>query len=115
VATVSAYGLVTARAAGTATITVTTQDGGITATCYITVKSETGAEVVEAPKIVYARGVLSVNTPQAERIEVYSISGQLLYNTRKKTSGTETFRIGHLPRGILIARGSSGWVKKIIQ
>ena len=37
VATVNNYGLVTARAAGTATITVTTADGGRTATCVVTV------------------------------------------------------------------------------
>lgn len=38
VATVSADGLVTAVQAGTATITVTTEDGGKTATCRVTVK-----------------------------------------------------------------------------
>jgi uncharacterized protein YjdB len=39
VATVSSAGLVTAIAAGSATITVTTQDGNKTATCNVTVKS----------------------------------------------------------------------------
>lgn len=39
VATVSSTGLVTAVSAGTATITVTTQDGGFTATCSVTVNS----------------------------------------------------------------------------
>ena len=38
VATVDANGLVTAVSAGTATITVTTADGGFTATCEVTVK-----------------------------------------------------------------------------
>ena len=38
VATVNAKGKVTARAAGTATITVTTEDGGYKATCKVTVK-----------------------------------------------------------------------------
>jgi uncharacterized protein YjdB len=37
VATVDANGLVTGKAAGTATVTVTTEDGGKTATCAITV------------------------------------------------------------------------------
>lgn len=37
VATVSSYGTVTAKAAGTATITVKTEDGSKTATCYVTV------------------------------------------------------------------------------
>jgi uncharacterized protein YjdB len=40
VATVSSAGLVTARAVGSATITVTTQEGGHTATCQVTVTSQ---------------------------------------------------------------------------
>jgi len=42
VATVNSSGLVTAVAAGSATITVTTQDGGKTATCAVTVTSSGG-------------------------------------------------------------------------
>ena len=41
VATVNSSGLVTAKAAGTATITVTTNDGGKKATCSVTVKAQT--------------------------------------------------------------------------
>ena len=41
VATVSAAGLVTAKAYGTATITATTEDGGFTSTCAITVENST--------------------------------------------------------------------------
>ena len=41
VATVDASGKVTGVAAGTATITVTTEDGGKTATCQVTVKANT--------------------------------------------------------------------------
>ena len=40
VAAVSATGLITAKAEGSATITVTTEDGGKTATCAITVKKD---------------------------------------------------------------------------
>ena len=43
VATVSSSGVVTAKAAGTATITVNTNDGGKTATCTVTVKASTVA------------------------------------------------------------------------
>lgn len=43
-------GVVTAVAAGTATITVTTRDGGFTATCLVTVKaSEAGDDPVQKP------------------------------------------------------------------
>ena len=41
VATVSSFGVVTAVAAGTVTVTVTTNDGGYTATCAITVNADT--------------------------------------------------------------------------
>ncbi|MDR2149016.1 MAG: Ig-like domain-containing protein [Tannerella sp.] len=47
IADVSPTGLITAKAAGTATITVTTADGGKTATCTVTVN----------PKIIYVTGV----------------------------------------------------------
>lgn len=46
VATVDAGGKVTAVANGTATITVTTVDGGKTATCAVTVKESTGTKIV---------------------------------------------------------------------
>lgn len=46
VATVDAGGKVTAVAQGTATITVTTVDGGKTATCAVTVKESTGTQIV---------------------------------------------------------------------
>lgn len=45
VATVSATGLVTAKAIGTTTITVTSEDGGFTDTCNVTVSSFLPAEV----------------------------------------------------------------------
>ncbi len=41
IATVSTGGVVTAKGAGTATITVTTQDGGFTASCVVTVTAKT--------------------------------------------------------------------------
>jgi hypothetical protein len=44
VATVSSSGVVTAKSAGTATITVTTTDGGKKATCSVTVLSSSGTE-----------------------------------------------------------------------
>ena len=44
VATVSSSGLVTAKQAGTAAITVWTESGGYTATCWVTVKPSTGYE-----------------------------------------------------------------------
>lgn len=44
VATVSSTGVVTAKSVGTAVITVTTTDGGKTATCTVTVKNKINVE-----------------------------------------------------------------------
>lgn len=52
VATVSATGLVTPVAAGTATITVTTEDGGKTATCVVTVQYTPVTGISVTPKDV---------------------------------------------------------------
>jgi uncharacterized protein YjdB len=57
VATVSAAGLVTAIAAGTATITVTTSDGGKTATSAITVNASTNFTVYFYPPSGWGTGI----------------------------------------------------------
>jgi hypothetical protein len=59
------------------------------------------------------QGVLSVNTPVSEQVEVYSVSGQLLYKAQKAV-GEATFNLNHLPKGVLIVKGSTGWVRKIV-
>ena len=55
VATVSSYGVVTAKAVGNATITVTTSDGGKTATCAVTVTpiSVTGVSLNKSSLTLY--------------------------------------------------------------
>jgi hypothetical protein len=67
---------------------------------------------VDPLEVVYAVGTLSVNTLRAEVVEIYSASGLLLFRAQKE-AGHVAFDLRHLPGGILIARGSSGWVKKI--
>jgi hypothetical protein len=69
---------------------------------------------VVTPHIVvtYTGGTLLVNSPESELIEVYSIDGALLFGFRKP-AGSATFALGHLPSGVLVIRGSSGWVKKL--
>jgi hypothetical protein len=79
----------------------------------VTVESTSGIESVDAPEIWYYGGVLTVRTPQAEWIEVYSTDGRLLYGTQK-AAGEATFDLNGLPRGVLIVRGSSGWSRKAI-
>jgi hypothetical protein len=78
----------------------------------VTVEDATGSERVEAPEILYYNGRLTVRTAKAERIDVYSVTGQLFYQSQK-AAGEATFDLSSLPRGVLIIRGSSGWVKKV--
>ncbi|MDR2041969.1 MAG: leucine-rich repeat domain-containing protein, partial [Tannerella sp.] len=59
-----------------------------------------------------AAGVLSVDSPAAEQVTVYSAGGSLLFRA-VKPSGPATFALPHLPRGVAIVAGSSGWTKKI--
>jgi hypothetical protein len=78
----------------------------------VTVDGPTGIESVGASQIWFYRGILHVNTPVSERIDVYSVSGLRLY-TAQKLEGEARFNLGGLPRGILIVRGGSGWARKI--
>ena len=57
VATVSSYGVVTAKAVGNATVTVTTNDGGKTATCAVTVTpvSVTGVSLNKSSLTLYEK------------------------------------------------------------
>jgi hypothetical protein len=97
-------------------IDITLSDGTVIHRDEISARVEidaTGNAVVETAKVTYHNGILSINTPMSEQIEVYSVSGALLYRARK-ASGKATFRLNHLPKGVLIIKGSSGWVKKIV-
>jgi hypothetical protein len=57
---------------------------------------------------------LTVLTPNNETVTVYSANGSLLYRS-SKLPGHATFTIGHLPKGVIIVKGSTGWVRKIFR
>jgi len=57
-------------------------------------------------------GSLSINSPKAETIVVYSLSGAQVY-TSFKPSGEIQVSLGNLSPGIYLVKGGSGWVKKI--
>ncbi|MDR1336980.1 MAG: T9SS type A sorting domain-containing protein, partial [Tannerella sp.] len=82
-------------------------------TAPVTVLTSVGNAAVDAGDVRYADGVLTVNTPVAERITVYSIGGAVMYQAQK-AAGEATFDLRSLPKGVFIARGSSGWTKKIV-
>ena len=74
VATVSSAGVVTAKAVGNATITVTTQDGGKTATCAVTVTAPkaTKLEILnknEGVDPLYDDGALHITPTQSATIQ----------------------------------------------
>jgi hypothetical protein len=117
VASVDATGLVTARTAGIAVITVTTEDGGKADSCEVTVAEKTETETAAAilnsavAWVYVERGAIVVSSPCAETVEVYSASGSRLCSARKQ-AGLYKINLAHLPSQILIVRGSSGWTKK---
>jgi hypothetical protein len=55
---------------------------------------------------------LYINTPISERIGIYSVTGKLLYRL-EKPAGKASFPFNHHAQ-VLIVKGSSGWVKKLI-
>ena len=66
-------------------------------------------------QVYTVNGVLHVNSPAAERINVYSVAGTLLYSFDKPADAS-TFH-AFTPSSfylspVLIVRGSSGWVRK---
>jgi hypothetical protein len=80
----------------------------------ITVARSVGNEpVASSPRVTCYGGVLTVVSPSAERVAIYSASGVLL-GTVDKSPGTVTCIAGHLPHGVLIVRGDSGWVRKAL-
>jgi hypothetical protein len=95
---------------------ITLTGGGLTRSVILTQGAwGTGQsnEPVEPTDVRYANGILTVNTPRAEGIDVYSVGGLLLYQAQK-LSGDATFSLRHLPHGVLIVRGGSGWTGKIV-
>ncbi|MDR1336267.1 MAG: BACON domain-containing protein [Tannerella sp.] len=82
-------------------------------TAPVTVLISVGNAAIDAGDVRYAGGVLTVNTPVAERITVYSIGGSVMYQAQK-AAGEATFDLRSLPKGVFIAKGSSGWTEKIV-
>jgi hypothetical protein len=114
-------GLVTALAVGVAAITAATEDGGKTAVCEVRVVENAKTAVKPLPPSpnasavwVYAEnGILVVNSPLAEAVEVYSASGSKIGGA-KKQGGVSKISLAGLPPQLLIVRGSSGWTKKVV-
>ncbi|GHT07019.1 hypothetical protein FACS189423_11830 [Bacteroidia bacterium] len=59
-------------------------------------------------------GNLHINSPVSEKIAVYSVSGILVY-ANEKQSGEANFNIKYVQDKVLIVKGSSGWVRKVVK
>lgn len=63
---------------------------------------------------VYITGnTIYIQTTQTEQIAIYTINGSKLYEATVQ-SGTATIDASTFPQGVLIVKGSSGWVKKVV-
>jgi len=81
----------------------------------LTVKSMTGIPGLCAETGAYMyNGRLYVSSPVAEKIQVYSVAGTLLYNFQKP-AGKADYIISDAQGSVLIVKGNSGWVKKVIR
>ena len=76
--------------------------------------SYVGIPNITAATIAYiSDNILAVDSPIAETVHVYSLSGLLLHNFQKP-AGETSYPINPLQGSVLIIKGSSGWVKKVI-
>jgi hypothetical protein len=76
----------------------------------------TSTLLLPAPTVIVSlsSAILTVTSPSSETLTIYSLSGSLLYKA-SKDQGSTSINIAHLPRGVWIIHGSSGWVRKIIR
>ena len=74
--------------------------------------TSTGNATVDATAVTYANGLLTVNTAQAEQINVYALSGARIFSAQKD-AGRMTFDLSRLAKGVYIVTGNA-WTRKII-
>ena len=66
----------------------------------------------EDVKVSYINKTLVIDSPYVETLKVYSIAG-ILANTLEKNEGRTDYSV-HLPDGVYIVTGSTGWSMKIL-
>jgi len=78
-------------------------------------RTQTGINKIRGNVVsVYVRSnKLYINSPAAETIQIYAITGKLLYRTAKP-AGEIQIPITDIKDKIVIVKGDSGWVKKVI-
>ena len=71
---------------------------------------QTGAST---PVVFVNAQTICIQTESADRITVYSVAGGKLYEAPIQ-AGLTTINAAQFPQGLLFVRGSSGWVKKVL-
>ena len=87
-------GTVTARGAGEATITVTTEDGEKTATCTVTVTDKTYKISADATALDFGSAYTSYTQPAAQTVTITNTGNQPL--TLTQPASTSSFEVGTL-------------------
>jgi len=78
-------------------------------------RSYVGIKGIESETKIYVfDNKLFITTPQSEMIYLYSLSGQLEYSGRKE-AGTVVIPLRQNTNPILIVKGNSGWVRKVVR
>ena len=67
-----------------------------------------------AVKVTCFNNTLSVISQHKEVVEIYSIVGMCIFS-QQKPEGEVVCNISNIPDGVLIIRGSSGWVRKVLK
>ena len=112
VAKVDANGKVTALKVGTATITVTTEDGGKTATCVVTVDFATGLEEAIANTAMYGKNGQIVIEPLAPMpVMIVNMTGTVVYNGR--ISGTTYVPVATGIYIVKLGTGNDAHIRKV--
>ena len=105
VATVDNTGNVTAVGAGNATITVTTQDGGKTDTCTVTVTDKTYTISADTTALNFGSAYTGYAQPAAKIVTVKNTGNQPV--TLNQPSSTNSFEVGTLSKTSLPVNGTA--------
>ena len=75
--------------------------------------STVGNSYVEnTAKVTLLNNTLTINSPNSERVDVYSMSGMLIFS-KQKPEGEVKYQINGFSNGVIVVKGSSGWIEKI--
>ncbi|MDR0614125.1 MAG: cadherin-like beta sandwich domain-containing protein [Dysgonamonadaceae bacterium] len=98
----------------TFTVTVTAEDD-TKKEYHIKVTRDSGSGIAplfaQSVQVYGDSRALHVISPAAEKVGIYSVGGKLLYSLDKPAGKAS---VSGLPKGVLVIKGSSGWVKKAV-